>query len=209
MSSSSTSSRDARQPATILVVDDEPSLWEMWSIVLQREGYRVLLVDGGRAAVELLRQEPVDILLSDVRLPDMNGVDLLREAKHIDPQVIGIMITAFASTESAVEALRLGAHDYVSKPFDVDELKAKVREALEHRRLREENAALKQALASSGDLVNIVGDSRPSRSSRNEFVGWHRHVAPCSSPASRVPARSSSPGPFMPTPLVVRSRSWR
>ena len=84
---------------------------------------------------------------------------LLREAKQIDPQVIGIMITAFASTESAVEALRLGAHDYLSKPFDVDELKAKVREALEHRRLREENAALKKALATSGDLANIVGDS--------------------------------------------------
>ena len=69
------------------------------------------------------------------------------------------MITAFSSTESAVEALRLGAHDYLTKPFDGDELKAKVREALEHRRLREENAALKQALASSGDLANIVGDS--------------------------------------------------
>ena len=112
MSSSSTSPPDGRQLATILVADDEPSMREMLSIVLHREGYRVLLADGGRAAVELLRQEPVDILLSDVGMPDMNGVDLLREAKQIDPQVIGIMITAFASTESAVDALRLGAHDY-------------------------------------------------------------------------------------------------
>ena len=117
---------------------------------------------------------PVDILVSDVRMPDMNGVDLLREAKRIDPHVIGIMITAFASTESAVEALRLGAHDYVSKPFDVDELKAKVHEALEHRRLREENAALKKALASSGDLANIVGDS-PAIQELKERI---RRVAP-------------------------------
>ena len=85
MSSSSTSLPDGRQPATILVADDEPSMREMLSIVLQREGYRVLLADAGRAAVELLRQEPVDILVSDVRISDMNGVDLLPEAKHIDP----------------------------------------------------------------------------------------------------------------------------
>jgi len=104
----------------------------------------------------------------------MNGVDLLREAKRIDPQVIGIMITAFASTESAVEALRLGAHDYLSKPFDVDELKAKVREALEHRRLKEENAALKKALAHAGDFANIVGES-PAIQQLKERI---RRVAP-------------------------------
>jgi len=107
-------------------------------------------------------------------MPDMNGVDLLREAKRIDPQVIGIMITAFASTESAVEALRLGAHDYLSKPFDVDELKAKVREALEHRRLKEENAALKKALAHAGDFANIVGES-PAIQQLKERI---RRVAP-------------------------------
>ena len=67
-------------------------------------------------------------------MPDMSGVDVLREAKEVDPDLIGIMITAFASTESAVEALRLGAHDYLTKPFAVDELKAKVRDAVEHRR---------------------------------------------------------------------------
>ena len=174
MSSSFTLPTDGRPRATILVADDEPSMREMLSIVLQREGHRVLLAEGGRAAVELLRREPVDILVSDVRMPDMNGVDLLREAKHLDPQVIGIMITAFASTESAVEALRLGAHDYLSKPFDVDELKAKVREALEHRRLREENAALKKALASSSDLANIIGDS-PAIQELKERI---RRVAP-------------------------------
>ena len=159
MSPPSESRSDRRSQATILVVDDETSIREMLSIVLSREGHRVLLADAGKAAIELLRREPVDILVSDIRMPDMNGVDLLREAKRIDPHVIGIMITAYASTESAVEALRLGAHDYLSKPFDVDELKAKVTEAFEHRRLKEENAALKKALAHAGDFANIVGES--------------------------------------------------
>ena len=174
MSSPDVLRTDGHPQATILVADDEPSMREMLSIVLEREGHRVLLADGGRAAVELLRREPVDILVSDVRMPDMNGVDVLREAKQVDPQMVGIMITAFASTESAVEALRLGAHDYLSKPFDVGELKAKVREALEHRRLREENAALKKALVDSGDLANIVGDS-PAIQELKERI---RRVAP-------------------------------
>ena len=174
MSPPTESHSDRPSQATVLVVDDEASIREMLSIVLRREGHRVLLADAGKAAVDLLRREPVDILVSDIRMPDMNGVDLLREAKRIDPQVIGIMITAFASTESAVEALRLGAHDYLSKPFDVDELKVKVREALEHRRLKEENAALKKALAHAGDFANIVGES-PAIQELKERI---RRVAP-------------------------------
>ena len=153
------SQHDDTRQATILVADDERSMREMLAIVLRREGYRVLLAAEGRAAVNLLQREPVDLLVSDIRMPDMSGVDVLREAKQADPEVIGIMITAFASTESAVEALRLGAHDYLSKPFDVSELTAKVREALEHRRLKEENAALKKALVKSGDFTRIIGTS--------------------------------------------------
>ena len=163
--------------ATILVVDDERSMREMLSIVLQREGYRVLLADGGRAALDLLNQEPVDLLVSDIRMPDMSGVDVLREAKQADPALIGIMVTAFASTESAVEALRLGAHDYLTKPFDVDELKAKVREAIEHRRLREENAALKKAQVGAGDFRHIIGKSTAIHDLKERI----RRVAPTNS----------------------------
>ena len=108
-----TPSQTERRPATILVADDERSMREMLTIILQRDGYRVLLADRGRAALDLLSQEPVDLLISDIRMPDMSGVDVLRKAKEVDPDLIGIMITAFASTESAVEALRLGAHDYL------------------------------------------------------------------------------------------------
>ena len=163
--------------ATILVADDERSMREMLAIVLQREGHRVLLAEGGRAAVDLLKREPVDLLVSDIRMPDMSGVDVLRAAKQADPEVIGIMITAFASTESAVEALRLGAHDYLSKPFDVSELKVKVHEALEHRRLKEENAVLKKALIGAGDFANILGDSPAIRELKDRI---HR-VAPTNS----------------------------
>ena len=122
---------------TVLVVDDEPSMREMLSIMLTREGYDVLLADCGRAAVETLRRRPIDLLISDIKMPDMSGVDVLRKAKEIRHDIVGIMITAFKSTESAVEALRLGAHDYLDKPFDVEQLKKKVRHAFEQRRLRE------------------------------------------------------------------------
>jgi len=168
---------DVNRQSTILVVDDERSIREMLAIVFEREGHRVLQAEGGRSAVEQMRREPVDLLVSDIRMPDMSGVDLLREAKQIDPDVIGIMITAYTSTESAVEALRLGAHDYVSKPFDVDELKVKVREALEHRRLKEENTALKKALVHAGDFRHIVGESGAMQELKDRI----RRVAPTSS----------------------------
>ncbi len=172
-----TPSQTERRPATILVADDERSMREMLTIVLQRDGYRVLLADRGRAALDLLSQEPVDLLISDIRMPDMSGVDVLRKAKEVDPDLIGIMITAFASTESAVEALRLGAHDYLTKPFAVDELKAKVRDAVEHRQLREENAALKKAQVHAGDFEQIIGESTVIHELKERI----RRVAPTNS----------------------------
>ena len=122
---------------TILVVDDEPSSRGMLSIMLKREGYDVVLADCGKVAVEILRHRPVDLLISDIKMPGMSGVDVLRAAKQIDDAIVGIMITAFKSSESAVEALRLGAHDYIDKPFDIELLKKKVRDALAQRRHHE------------------------------------------------------------------------
>jgi two-component system response regulator PilR (NtrC family) len=149
-----------RPTGRILVVDDEPSMRELLQIVLRREGYSVRLAENGRAALASLEREPADVLISDIKMPDMNGVDVLREAKRIDPDLVGIMVTAFASTETAVEALRLGAYDYLTKPFDVDELKAKVRNALERRVLRQENVLLKRALRSTSEFSSIIGSSK-------------------------------------------------
>ena len=132
---------------------------ELLSIVLRREGYDVTLAENGRAAVERLERGRFDLLISDIKMPDMTGVDVLRAAKRLDPDILGLMITAFASADTAIEAMRLGAHDYLSKPFDVDELKMKVRNALEQRLLRQENVLLKRALGSTHQFANIVGRS--------------------------------------------------
>jgi len=148
-----------RRPARILVVDDERSMRELLAIVLRREGYEVLLADSGRTAVDALERQPIDLLISDIKMPDLSGVEVLRAAKRIDQDVLGIMITAFASTESAVEAMRLGACDYLSKPFDVDVLKMKVREKIESRLLRQENVMLKRTLGMSHEFSNIIGRS--------------------------------------------------
>jgi two-component system response regulator PilR (NtrC family) len=148
-----------RRPPRILVVDDERSMREMLQIVLRREGYEVLLAENGRAAIDLLEREPVDILISDIKMPDLSGVDVLRAAKKIDQDILGIMITAFASTETAVEAMRLGACDYLSKPFDIDLLKMKVREKIENRQLKQENLLLKRTLGLAHQFSNIIGRS--------------------------------------------------
>jgi two-component system response regulator PilR (NtrC family) len=148
-----------RRPPRILVVDDEQSMRELLAIVLRREGYEVLLAENGRTAIDLLGREPVDLLISDIKMPDLSGVDVLRAAKKVDQDILGIMITAFASTETAVEAMRLGACDYLSKPFDIDLLKMKVREKIENRQLRQENLLLKRTLGLSHQFANIIGRS--------------------------------------------------
>jgi len=141
------------------VVDDERSMRELLAIVLRREGYEVLLAENGRTAIALLEREPIDLLISDIKMPDLSGVDVLRAAKKIDQDILGIMITAFASTETAVEAMRLGACDYLSKPFDIDLLKMKVREKIENRQLKQENVLLKRTLGLSHQFSNIIGRS--------------------------------------------------
>jgi two-component system response regulator PilR (NtrC family) len=145
----------------VLVVDDERSMRELLAIVLRREGYHVVAAESGRGAIAVLEREPVDLLISDIKMPDVSGVEVLKAAKQVDRELPAIMITAFASTETAVEAMRLGACDYLSKPFDVDELKIKVREKLESRQLRTENVLLKRALSATNQFSNIIGRSAP------------------------------------------------
>ena len=145
--------------ARILVTDDERSMRELLAIVLRREGYDVLVASDGATAIAALERGSVDLLISDIKMPDMTGIDVLRAAKTVDPTLPAIMMTAFASQDTAIEALRLGACDYMIKPFDVDELKVKVREKLESRRLREENLLLKRTLGESHQFHDIIGRS--------------------------------------------------
>ena len=153
--------QNGQRQARVLVVDDERSMRELLAIVLQREGYAVLTAENGQTAIATLEREPVDLLICDIKMPDMNGVEVLRAAKRIDHDMVAMMVTAFASTQTAVEAMRLGACDYLSKPFDVDELRMKVREKLESRDLRQENVLLKRALGARHEFSNIIGRSEP------------------------------------------------
>jgi two-component system response regulator PilR (NtrC family) len=152
------------QPATstrsrILVVDDEPSMRELLDIVLRREGHEVFKASNGRQAIDILEREPIDLLISDIKMPDMSGVEVLKAAKQLDADIVGIMITAYASVENAVEAMHLGAYDYVSKPFNVDELKLRIRKAIERKQLAQENDLLRRALQTTHQFANIIGRS--------------------------------------------------
>ena len=147
-------------PARVLVVDDERSMRELLSIVLRRDGYDVMVAEDGAGALEILGRQRVDILITDIRMPNMNGVELLREAKRIAPDIVSIVMTAFASTDTAVEALRLGAADYVNKsPGAASEVRLRVGRELERKRLLQENLLLKKALRTTHQYSNIIGSS--------------------------------------------------
>ncbi len=126
---------------SILIVDDEPNIIEMLEIALRDEGMEVLKSNSGREALDILRENDVDVVISDIKMPDFSGVELLREAKELASQTVFIMITAFASTETAIEALQHGAYDYITKPFRMEDLRAVIGRALEKRRSQKPPAA--------------------------------------------------------------------
>jgi two-component system response regulator PilR (NtrC family) len=144
----------------ILVVDDEPSLRELLGIMLRRDGHEVLEAQSRATAAAALAKGPVDMVITDVKLPDGDGIEILRHVKAASPDTAVIVMTAFGSTQTAVAALKLGAHDYLTKPFDVDELRIVVRGALEKRQLEEENIRLKAQFRARHGLDNIIGVSR-------------------------------------------------
>ena len=148
--------------ARVLVVDDEASLAEFLTVLFHQEGYAVEAVASVAAARERLAHgEAFDLVMCDLYMPDGSGLDLLREIKEQLPQASVIMMTAYSSTGSAIEAMRLGAYDYISKPFDVEELKVLVQKALEKSRLAEENVWLRRELEQKYTFANIIGKSRP------------------------------------------------
>lgn len=143
----------------ILVVDDEQSMRDFLSIMLKKEGYSVLSAERGSSVGEILKKEVIDLVISDIRMPDVSGIDVLRMAKDIAPETMVILITAYASTKTAIQALKMGAYDYIIKPFDVDEVKLIVKNALDKKRLEEENIYLKQELKEKYRFENMVGAS--------------------------------------------------
>jgi len=128
----------------ILVVDDEQSVATTIKAILQLDGNEVTAVTSGKEALDLLRKQEFDVVLTDLRLDDLDGIDILRETQKLWPDTVSIMLTGYASLESAVTALRSGAYDYLIKPSDVDELRATVGRGLERRRLRQRLVELEQ-----------------------------------------------------------------
>lgn len=147
----------------ILVVDDELSMREFLSILLEREGY---LVETAGSAEEALRQMETslfDLVLSDVQMPGLGGIELLSRIKKISPETGVLMITAFSAAEQAVEAMKLGAYDYISKPFKIEEIKQLIKNALEKQGLKRENILLKKDVQERDSFCGMIGKSARMR----------------------------------------------
>ena len=152
--------------ANLLIVDDELSMRQFLTHLFQRDGHAVRVAENGRKAMDMVRQQPADVIISDVKMPDMGGIELLRAAREFNPHVEVIMMTAFANEATAHEAFLLGAFDFVHKPFDNELLKEKVtraldkiRRAAEAQTLKDENEALIKGQRARGKLSNIIGQS--------------------------------------------------
>ena len=161
----------------ILIVDDEQSMCEMLAILLKKEGLEVRSAGSRAEAADLLRQGPVDLVLTDVQLPDGDGLEILRHVKSASPETAVVVMTAYGTAEMAVAARKLGAEAYILKPFDVDELRIVVRDALANRRLREEVVRLKREVGQAYGLDRVIGVSQVM-ASLFEMV---RAIAPTSS----------------------------
>ncbi len=145
---------------SILIIDDEKSLLDLLTVILKKEGYKVKTCLAPSRVFELLEKEEFDLLICDIKLPEVSGMDILRYVKENRPEIPVIMITAYGSLKQAVEALKAGALDYILKPFDVEELKIIIAGELEKRRLKEENILLKRDLREKFSFENMIGKSK-------------------------------------------------
>jgi len=145
--------------ARILIVDDERSMREMLSILLEREGYETVEAKNGQEALQLFETSIFDLVISDIQMPGVNGIELLAGIMKLTPEVPVLMITAFATAEQAVDAIKLGAFHYFTKPFNNDEIRALVRNALEKRELKQENTLLKKDAHARDGFCGIIGKS--------------------------------------------------
>ena len=145
--------------AKILVIDDDTSLRRVLEYNLQEEGYEVQAASSGEEGLYLFRQTPPDLVIADMKMPGMDGLMVLKSIKEISPEALVIIITAFGTVDVAVEAMKTGAYDYITKPFNRDELKLTVKKALQYSGLAEENRRLKSELSDKADFRTIVGSS--------------------------------------------------
>lgn len=143
----------------ILVVDDEESIREFLEIMLKKEGYEVTCAEDGAKARDVLAKKSFDLVISDLQMPNMTGIELLKHVKESYPDLVFMMITAFGTTESAVEAMKMGAYDYLTKPFKIDEVRMNLQNALRAKSLEVENKVLKKELTKEYSFQNLIGNS--------------------------------------------------
>ncbi len=148
-----------QEKSRIIVVDDEPGMREFLEIMLQKDNYLVSTASDGAEAIQRIENDLFDLAVVDVQMPVMNGIEVLKKINEKCPETTVIMITAFASHETAIEAMKLGAYDYITKPFKIDEIKLVIRKALDKKRLERENSRLKKELETKYGFGNIIGRS--------------------------------------------------
>ena len=143
----------------VLVVDDEPGMRDFLEIMLRKDGYEVDTASDGAEAIDRIEQKMFDLAVVDIQMPVMNVIDVLQKINEKSPETTVIMITAYASHETAIDAMKLGAYDYITKPFKIDEIKLVIKKSLEKKRLERENSRLKKELETKYGFGNIIGRS--------------------------------------------------
>ncbi len=161
-------------PFRILVVDDEPAQRELVAGFLKKHGFEVTQAADGRDALARFRREPFDLVLTDQRMPDLSGLELLQAARAVSPEAAVIVMTAYGTIETAVSAIKAGAADYLSKPLNLDELLHRIHQVRERQRLLTENRELREALAERHRVEGIIGESGQMQ----EVLSLVRRVAP-------------------------------
>ncbi|MGB9716385.1 MAG: sigma-54-dependent transcriptional regulator [Thermodesulfovibrionales bacterium] len=148
-----------RYKGKILVVEDENSMREVLRILLEGENYEVITASDGLEGLSHIENDIFDLVITDIKMPGADGFEVLKKVKNLSSETIVIMITAFGTTEAAIEAMKLGAYDYINKPFKIDEIKLIVKKALEKKRLSEEVSLLRDKVKTTYRLENIIGQS--------------------------------------------------
>ena len=143
----------------ILIIEDEKSLKEVLRILLEEEGYEITAASNGLEGMDYIQNDIFDLVVTDIKMPKADGFEVLKKVKGISPSTIVIMITAFGTTESTIEAMKLGAYDYIHKPFKIDEIRHVIQKAFEKKNLSEELSLLREKIKSSFGLENIIGKS--------------------------------------------------
>jgi two-component system response regulator PilR (NtrC family) len=148
-----------KHKGSVLIIEDENSMREVLKILLEGENYEVITASDGNEGLSYIEKDIFDLIITDIKMPGADGFEILKRAKEISPDTVIIMITAFGTTEAAIDAMKLGAYDYINKPFKIDEIRLIVKKALEKKRLTEEVSLLRDKVKTTYRLENIIGQS--------------------------------------------------